>query len=666
MNTPQVLEYGHWPSELSAASLFSASESISCLRASAHGMYFLLSMPEEGNALALMFLPVQGDQTPSRPTRISPRGFNVRSQVHEYGGFPYAFDDHSVYFCNFSDQRIYRQAFDPFLQINGEQIGGRQSTDAPIAMTPASPGDSRPLRYADMIVDARRQRLLCVREDHRDTNAEPANTLVAVPFTGEHEGLELFADSDFVTSPCLSPDGNRLAFQTWSHPNMPWDDTQIQVAEVSDDGSLRNCRQMCPEQPGSLLQPAFSPTGDLYFIADWSNWWNLYRIRASALQTSVAPAHADRLLEIDAEMCGPQWQSGQRSYDFLDADTVLLTLHNQSHWSLVKLNVTDRSTRTLHSAFGQLENLSCHAGQAVFLASTATSAVAIHGIQRDAPNAPITTVFKGRSGVTLPPTDISTAEHFSYRTANGETAFGLYYPPLNSACQAPLDSLPPLLVSIHGGPTSSAKAAFNPTLQFWTSRGFAWLDVNHRGSTGYGRRFRQSLYGQWGVADVEDIIGAVESLIANGRVAADKVAIRGGSAGGYAVLAAMVQSDLFRAGASYYGISDLELLAQDTHKFESRYLDQLIGPYPAAVDLYRQRSPLHSIARITAPVLLLQGRLDKVVPPNQAEAIFTQLQQQNPLSQCVYFDDEGHGFRKPRNQIAALEAELAFYEKVLL
>lgn len=651
VHTPHILDYGHWPSALSATSLFSAAESISCLRATATGLYFLLSIPEEGNALALMFLSRQG-----QPVRVSPPGFNLRSQVHEYGGLPYAFDDHAVYYCNFSDQRLYQQTFEPETQAGG----------VPAPMTPAWPDESRALRYADMIVDTRHQRLICVREDHRDVNKEPTNTLVAIPLTEEHEGLVLYSDSDFVTSPCLSPDGLRLAFQTWSHPNMPWDDTQIRVAELAVDGSLRNYQQICPERPGSLLQPVFSPAGDLFFIADWSDWWHLYRVSAQSLNGPEAAHEAEHLLSAEAEICGPQWQSGQHSYDFVDADTVLLGLNRHCSWELTLLDLRSGNTSLLHSGFGQLENLCCQDGRGFFLGATTTATTAICSLDLQRVSATPISEFRGRSSVALAEPDISVAQHFSYTTADGGIAFGLYYPPCNSACTAPADSLPPLLVSIHGGPTGSAKSAFNPTVQFWTSRGFAWLDVNHRGSAGYGRRFRQSLYEHWGEADVDDIISAVQHLIAANRIAADKIAIRGGSAGGYAVLAALVRSDLFRAGTSYYGISDLERLAQDTHKFESRYLEQLIGPYPEAADIYRQRSPLYSIARIGAPVLLLQGKLDKVVPPNQAEAIFKQLQHQNPSSQCLYFDDEGHGFRKPLNQIAALQAELAFYEKVLL
>ncbi|MDP2139392.1 MAG: prolyl oligopeptidase family serine peptidase [Gammaproteobacteria bacterium] len=654
----QVIEYGHWPSSLTAATLFAGAETISSVRLCREGLFFLLSMPEEGNALALMHLSPHGQST-----RVSPPDFNVRSAVHEYGGMPYTFSDDSVFFCNFSDQRLYQRVFDQ----HSQQAGALH------AMTPDA--GSKALRYADMIVDEIRQRLICVREDHRDGAAEPRNTLISIALAAPHDLEVLFEDSDFVATPSLSPDGTRLAFQTWSHPNMPWDDTQIHIAELSSNGHLATQRQICPKRPGSLLQPMFSPTGDLTFIADWSDWWNLYRISAASLQAQEPLETAERLLEAEAEVCGPQWQSGQHSYDYVDADTVLLGLNKDCAWSLALLDLRGKKTTILHSGFGQLDNLCCQDGRAVFLATTATASTAIYSLDLRQPDSTPETVLHGRSTVALTQDNISKAQHFSYSTtneaaskkaaSNGNKAYGLFYAPQNSDYEAPTGTLPPLLVSIHGGPTGSAKSAFNPGIQFWTSRGFAWLDVNHRGSAGYGRRFRRNLYSGWGVVDVQDIISAVRHLIDTGKVAADRIAIRGGSAGGYAVLAALVQSDLFRAGTSYYGISDLELLARDTHKFESRYLDQLIGPYPEAVDTYRERSPLYSITRINAPVLLLQGRLDKVVPPNQADAIFTQLQRQNPLSRCVYFDDEGHGFRKPHNQMAALEAEFAFYEEAL-
>lgn len=654
--SPQEYPYGRWPSSLTIESLFAGTETISCLRPSAHGVFFLLSLPEEGNALVLMFLAIQQN---SAALRVSPPGFNLRSQVHEYGSIPYTFSRDAVFFCNLSDQRLYRLAFDQQSMACG----------TPVAITPATPDTPRALRYADLLMDVSRNRIVCVREDHRDPAVEPRNTLVAIPVyeageqQGESEGEILYADSDFVASPCLSPDGGLLAFQTWSHPYMPWDVTQIRVGELDEHGRLKSLRQVCPDRPGALVQPSFGPGGELYFIADWSDWWNLYRVSVTGQGT---PGPATALLQVAAEMCGPQWQLGQHSYDFDGADGILLALNRDCQWELARLDLHEPRLDTLQSRLGILENVFCQRGKALFYAASTLQTGTIRVIDLRAVDQQPQTLFSGRAGIELSTREISLAQHFRYSARQGTAAYGLYYPPLNPAFRGPQGSLPPLLVSVHGGPTGSAKIAFNPAIQFWTSRGFAWLDVNHRGSAGYGRRFRQSLYGEWGVADIEDVLGAVQHLVANRLVDPRRIAIRGGSAGGYVVMAALANSDLFCAGVSYYGICDLERLAQETHKFESRYLDQLIGPYPAMADTYRERSPIHKIDSIQAPILLLQGQLDKVVPPNQAEEIYREIHERNPQSRYVCFADEGHGFRRPENQMAALRAELAFYEDCLL
>lgn len=637
-------EYGHWPSPLGIEALFDGTETFSCLRPAPSGLFFLLSVPEEGNALALMHLAHDGTRT-----RVSPAGMNLRSRVHEYGGICYTFTATTVFYCNYSDQRVYRQPFDPRTGIQGSAV----------PLTPEVPGNV--LRYADLIVDTTRARLLCVREDHRG-EGEARNTLVALPCDGLSDGEVLFDASDFVASPCLSPTSDCLAFQTWSHPAMPWDTTQIHVAGFTGEGQLQDLRQICADRPGALVQPAFSPNGDLFFLADWSDWWNLYHIGQHP-GVDIANAVPEPVMSVAAELCSPQWQLGQHSYDFVDAASVVLSLGRAGVWDLVLWDIDARRQTTLQSGYGVLENVFWHAGKVVFQGTSALAAPAILAIVPHRTAEPAL-LFSGRV-VELPADSISPPRHVSYPVGTG-LAHGLYYPPHNPHCGAPEHSLPPLLVSVHGGPTGSARGAWNPAVQFWTSRGFAWLDVNHRGSSGYGRHFRHALYGEWGVADIEDIVSAVQHLIASGSVDPARIAIRGSSAGGYAMLAALAASDLFRAGVSYYGISDLELLARDTHKFESRYLDQLIGPWPASAELYRERSPLHRIDCINAPVLLLQGRQDRVVPPNQTTLIHAQLHARNPLTRCVYFDDEGHGFRKPANQAAALRAELRFYEEVLL
>lgn len=668
----QTLPFGQWPSPLSASSLFEATENISCLRPARAGLFFVLSLPAEGGALALMFLTANG-----KTVRVSPKGMNLRSQVHEYGGAPYAFDDSTVWYCHFSDQRIYRQAFDQSQADQNNKVSG-----TPVPITPRT--SSATLRYADLIVDARHQRLICVREDHRsdDQNSdakEPTNTLVAIPCgsdhgTGqEHEGTVLYGGSDFVASPCLSPDGRWLAFQTWSHPNMPWDNTELRIGRLQADG-LTDLRRVCEERPGALMQPSFSPGGDLCFAADWNDWWNLYLVHAAQLEIPAPLCDAKPLLPMEAELCAPQWQFGQHLYDFVDDNRLLLSINRECLWTLALLDRDSGQLTPLHSGLGGLESVFHHQGNALYCAAPTDGFGAVFRIdlgKETTPEMPVS-LLRGRSAVTLSPDFISRPEHLSYPSgSNGtttvtETAYGLFYPPRNPDCQAPAGTLPPLLVSVHGGPTGTARASFNPMIQYWTTRGYAWLDVNHRGSAGYGRKFRHRLYGQWGVVDIEDIVSAVRHLIDEDRVDPERIAIRGGSAGGYAVMAALVASDLFRAGVSYYGIGDLELLARDTHKFESRYLDQLIGPYPEQAALYRQRSPIHRIADIQASVLLLQGMQDKVVPPNQAQAIHALLSERNPRTRLVCFDNEGHGFRRPENQQAALEAEQDFYRQNLL
>jgi len=649
---PSVLEYGHWESSLSAEKVFQASETISYIRPCTNGVFFLLSMPQEGNSMALMHQSSDG-----RQTRVSPPGINVRSRVHEYGGLPYAFTDDSVFYCNFRDQAVLKQPFDQHSFEAGPSV----------VLSPGSSIKSDLLRYADFIVDSKRNRLICVREDYRLDGKEPANTLVAIDIDKGGEGEVLFADSDFLASPVLSVDGELLAFQTWSHPSMPWDDTQIRIADLDGSGRLCNLRQVRGGQKeqaqeqrygyGSLVQPLFNVRGELYFIADWNDWWNLYRVSAESLQQDC---QAQAVWPMAAEFCAAQWQLGQHNYDFCDEHTLLVSFNKNGFWELALLDTRSGQLTTLQAGLGMLESVYCQAGRAVFSAASPRSSASIQSISLQH-NSQCETLFTCRRSDGLNDEDISMPEHISYPSEDSE-AYGIFYPPRNAACIAPEGTLPPLLVLVHGGPTGSARVGFNPALQFWTSRGFAVLDVNHRGSTGYGRRFRQSLYENWGVADVADVDNAVHHLIAQGRVAPDKAAIRGGSAGGYVVLAALVHSDLFSAGASYYGISDLELLAADTHKFESRYLDQLIGPYPAAKHIYQQRSPVNHIDSITAAVLLLQGLEDKVVPPNQAEMIYKKLLQKNPATRYLSFADEGHGFRNPPNQIAALNSELAFYQ----
>jgi dipeptidyl aminopeptidase/acylaminoacyl peptidase len=648
-----MLSYGQWPSGLPAEKIYQLTETASFMRPGDTGLFFLLTMPAEENIQALMHLSASGSLR-----RVSPAGINVRSRVHEYGGLPYCSSAVSVFYCDFASQRIMRQTFDQQTQ------GAGQVT----ALTPGTE-DSAALRYADFIFDAARQRLICVREDHRNGNTVK-NTLVAIDVHNGSEGKLLFSGTDFVASPRLSPDGSTLVFISWSHPDMPWDRTRLHIAALDEVGGFADVRTLPQDQPAAIVQPTFTPAGDLLFIADWNQWWNLYRLPASALGKGPTLAAVEHLVPLAADCCGPLWQLGVQNYACADDNTLVLSINRDCRWELACYDIARKSLETVQADYGALDTVAIAqvngSPELLVCGSPLADAIRITSWSLDGGHAAAPAIrYRCASPALLPADAISPPEHLQFPGAGNSSAYGIYYAPCNPLYQAPDAEKPPLIVMVHGGPTSSAKLHYNPVIQFWTSRGFAVFDVNHHGSTGYGREFRHSLYGRWGEIDVADVIAGVKHLVNRGMADADKLAIRGGSAGGYVVLATLAACDLFGAGTSYYGVSDLSLLARDTHKFESHYLEQLIGPWPAARELYEERSPINHIDRIRAPVLLFQGLLDKVVPPNQAETVFTHLKPKNPASKLVLLADEAHGFRNPANQIRVLEQELAFYRSVL-
>lgn len=643
-----------WDSPINSESIFESKKTISNLQAWKDGLLFLITEPSEGNINVLMY-----SDTNSDTKRVSPKGFNIRSKIHEYGGRPFTADGDDIFYCNFNDQEIYSQSF----------LSASNTFSSPVAVTD-SHGDK--VRYADLSIDRKRNRLIAVREDHRfiKTSVDEAkNSLIALALntvelpTGTEAQTTLFEGSDFLSSPNISEDGENLAFTAWQHPNMPWDNTELIVAKIADEGHLYDVQKVDGNGDSSKTQPFFVTSKKLFFLSDESGYWNL---RSCDLSFEQNDLKSENVYQIEADCCGPPWVTGKRNFSVINSCEVAISVVESCQWKLHLVNLEQKTEKIIHAQLGSLDDIVSSEKHLFYLAADEKNYPGIYCESKKQLTAAIKApLIQPKIPACFNETIIAQPKHLTFQTDSGDQAFGIYYGPKNNRLKLPLDTLPPVIINVHGGPTGTALAAFNPMHQFWTSRGFAVFDLNHRGSTGYGRAFRKKLYGQWGINDVRDAINAVEHLVKHDLANADQVAIRGGSAGGYLVLACLADSDLFSAGVSYYGIADLELLTKDTHKFESRYLERLIGPYPDRIELYKNRSPINKLQNISAPVLILQGKLDKIVPPNQAEMLYTRLIKRNSETQILCFDDEGHGFRKPGNQIKALNSELAFYKKNL-
>ncbi|MFQ3198814.1 MAG: dipeptidyl aminopeptidase/acylaminoacyl peptidase [Paraglaciecola sp.] len=614
---PETETYGAWPSPITAASIFEASDNVSYLSVANDQLYFIESKASANGKSILFKLKQNNEGVPLTSDNIS-----VRTRVHEYGGRPYLVVGENIYYSNFTDQKIYRIA----------------QGKPPQALT----GDG--MRYMECIADQKHNRLICVREDHSGIG-EPINTLVAINLSTNQDEI-LFAGTDFVSSPNLSPDGNSLVFITWSHPNMPWDDTQLRIFELADDGSVQNVNNVPQQGNVSIKHPEYAPNGTLYFIADFDNWWTLYRLDNLLDQKIRVQKVLDKQVEVG-------------SYAIENQDHAIIAYSKEGEDHIARVNLNSGEMTNIGHSFSSADSVVVTSDAVYFRASTADSANAIYQLKGNAHQK----IYQPK-GPAIDKDFLSVPQAIEFSTGLNEIAYGFYYSPKNINFKGPPNTLPPLIVKVHGGPVAATDSSLNPSIQFWTSRGFAVFDVNHRGSTGYGRMFRKKLYPNWGIVDIEDASNGVKWLASQGLIDSEKVAIRGGSAGGYTTLAAMAFQGVFKAGTSYYGISDLEILARDTHKFESRYLDQLIGPYPEMKSVYAQRSPINSVANITAPLLLLQGLDDKVVPPNQSEMIFNALQDNCIDTAYITFAGEGHGFRQPANNIKALNSELSFYAQV--
>jgi len=623
---PQVAPYGSWRSPITTDLLTSSTIALGQIALDGEDIYWSELRPWEQGRTVVVRRTADG-QTED----VISTPFNVRTRVHEYGGGSFLVADSTVYFSNFADQRLYRQDV------------GKQ----PYPITPEAT-----MRYADGVFDRQRHRIICVCEDHTVAGREPINTLVSLEVEGNANPQLLVYGNDFYAAPRLSPDGDRLAWITWNHPNMPWNGTELWVGELKADGSVEHSQRVAGGSEESIFQPQWSQDGNLYFISDQTGWWNLYRWRDGGVEP---------LTEIQAEFSKPQWFLGLSTYAFESTNRIICSYTQQGIWYLASLDTTSGKLQPLEVPYTDIDSLQAAHGRVVFIGASPTEPRAI--VQLDLRTGKLE-ILRHSTEVTINTGYLSLPEAIEFPTSNGQTAYGLFYPPQNHDYTAPAGEKPPLLVKSHGGPTAAASSSLNFSIQYWTSRGIAVLDVNYRGSTGYGREYRQQLDGQWGIVDVDDCVYGALYLVERGEVDGNRLAISGGSAGGYTTLCALTFRDTFQAGASYYGVSDTEALARDTHKFESRYLDGLIGPYPQQRQLYQERSPIHFADRLACPVIFFQGLEDKVVPPNQAEAMVEILRNKGLPVAYVAFEGEQHGFRNAQNIKRSLDGELYFYSRI--
>jgi dipeptidyl aminopeptidase/acylaminoacyl peptidase len=623
---PTIAPYGAWRSPISSQMLVQGAVRFGDMATDGETLYWVEGRPEEQGRYAIVRRTPDG-----KLGDILPAPFSARTTVHEYGGGALAAAGGKVFFTNYADQRLW-------------QI---QNHEAPQPITAESN-----FRFADFVHDAARDRLIAVCEDHSAGGHEPANRIVAISLT-DGSVTPLVEGADFYSNPRLSPDGRELGWLSWNHPNMPWDGTELFVAPLASDGSLGKPRKVAGGFDESIFQPSWSPDGTLYFVSDRTNWWNLYADRNGRIEP---------ILPMDAEFGAPQWVFGTTTYGFQPDGSIISRYTLGGTWNLSRIDSHSKTHAPINLPYSNISSINVTASRAYAIAGLPTEPESLIEIDLATHKQQ---VIRRSSPIQSTGEYTSVPEAIEFPTDDGKTAHAFYYPPANRDFCGPDGEAPPLLVLIHGGPTSASPAQFRLTTQYWTSRGFGVCDVNYGGSTGYGRDYRNRLRDSWGIVDVADAVNAARYLADKGKADRAKLMIRGGSAGGYTTLACLTFSDVFRCGASHYGISDLALMLRDTHKFESRYLDRLVGLYPTDEARYRERSPIFHLDRFKRPVILLQGLEDKVVPPNQAELILESLKKRRVPVAYVPFPGEQHGFRKAENIIRAHEAELYFYSRIL-
>ena len=615
--------YGTWESLITSEMLVGGAVRLGEIVTDGDDVWWAESRPDEGGRTVIV--RNGKDQTDKKT--------NVRTLVHEYGGSAWWVRNGTLVYSQYFDQRLYR----------------RDKSGDSIPLTPESE-TQQSYRYADGRITNNEDWYVCVRETHTSSDEEPSNEIVAVPLDGSQQIRVLVSGPDFVSSPRVSKEGDQIAWVQWNHPNMPWDDTQLCIASLEE--MVLSNQKVTKSKAESFFQPEWDDQGNLHVVSDRNNWWNLFRVDQSTNEIDLTS-----LTDIEAEIGLPQWVFGQSRYAFVGDEIwfvyreagidKLATLSSNGQFEQIKIDATE------------IESVTNYQDGIVATVSSwkAESSVMFINSEEVRPLSKTRDLDIGESWFPVP-------ETFTYQTSDSEKAHALFYSPTNPEYEIHENENPPLIVLAHGGPTGSARRQLQLSIAYWTSRGFGVADVDYRGSTGYGRLYRNSLRNSWGLADVEDCVAVAKHLVAQKKVDKNRLAIKGGSAGGFTVLAALTFHDTFTAGASRYGIADLAILAKDTHKFESRYLDRLVGKWPEDEEIYKQRSPIHHIEQLSTPMVILQGSEDPIVPPNQAHLMAKKLKENDIPHALIEFSDEGHGFRKAPNITKAIESELAFFAQI--